>query len=153
MDVIERVPKYGNEIKSLIIQLGAIFYSWQNDEVLSEPEVTHFCIDYNALSIDARNVLNAAVQWSVLQPKKDMKGKAVSDPLLNVYALNHILAPYFGISYRLRGRIRQFGNEDLQTLMFGSESEKKAVRNKLSKQKAQRVLHRGASIMDYMGNA
>ena len=87
MDVIERVPKYGNEIKSLIIQLGAIFYSWQNDEVLSEPEVTHFCIDYNALSIDARNVLNAAVQWSVLQPKKDMKGKGIFGPFAQCLCL------------------------------------------------------------------
>lgn len=153
MDVIERIPKYGNEIKSLVIQLGAIFYSWQNDEVLSEPEVTHFCVDYNALSVEARNVLDAAVQWSVLQPKKDMKGKAVTDPLLNVYALNHILAPYFGISYRLRGRIRQFGKEDIKTLMFGSEPEKKTVVNKLSKQEVGKVLHRGASILDYVEKA
>jgi hypothetical protein len=153
MDVIERIPKYGNEIKSLVIQLGAIFYSWQNDEVLSEPEVTHFCIDYNALSVDARNVLDAAVQWSVLQPKKDMKGKAVLDPLLNVYALNHVLAPYFGISYRLRGRIRQFEKEDFQALMFGSEAEKKTVRNKLSKQSSSSTLHRGTSILDYVRKA
>jgi len=151
MDVIERIPKHGNEIKSLVIQLGAIFYSWQNDEVLSEPEVTHFCIDYNALSIEARNVVDAAVQWSVLQPKKDMKGKAPSDPLLNVFALNHILAPYFTISYRLRGRIRQFEKEDFQTLMFGSETDKKTVRNKLSKASPSGTLHRGTSILDYLG--
>ena len=106
--MIERIPECGNEIKSLVKQLGAIFYSWQNDPVLSEPEVTYFCVDNEALSEKARKVLNCAVQWSVLQPKKAMKGKAATDPLINVYVLNHILAPYFSISYRLRA---EFGNE------------------------------------------
>ncbi len=150
MDMIERIPEWGNEIKSLVKQLGAIFYSWQNDPVLSEPEVTYFCVDNEALSEKARKVLNCAVQWSVLQPKKAMKGKATTDPLINVYVLNHILAPYFSISYRLRGRIRQFSKEDLETLIFGTEREKEVTRNRLSRE-SRINLSLNASIMDFVG--
>ena len=150
IDMIERIPECGNEIKSLVKQLGAIFYSWQNDPVLSEPEVTYFCVDNEALSEKARKVLNCAVQWSVLQPKKAMKGKAATDPLIDVYVLNHILAPYFGISYRLRGRIRQFSKDDLETLMFGTEREKEVTRNKLSRE-SRINLSSNASLLDFVG--
>jgi hypothetical protein len=147
VDVIERIPECGNEIKSLVRSIGAIFYSWQNDPVLSEPEVTYFCIDYTSLSSKARKILDSAVQWSVLQPKKPMKGKSPTDPLLDVYALNHILAPYFGISYRLRGRIPQFGKDDFEALMFGTEEEKNKAIIKLSKHP---VFERTTTILDFM---
>jgi hypothetical protein len=148
MDVIERIPEYGNEIKSLVRSLGAIFYSWQNDPVLSEPEVTYFCVDRTSLSDKARRILDSAVQWSVLQPKKPMKGKSANDPLFDVYALNHILAPYFGISYRLRGRIRQFGIDDLEALMFGTEEEKRKAITRLCRYP---VSGRTRTILDFMG--
>jgi hypothetical protein len=150
MEVIERIPEYGNEIKSLVISLGAIFYSWQQDPLLSEPEVTYFCIDRTALSLRARRILDSAVQWSVLQPKKPMKGKAVTEPLLDVYALNHILAPYFGISYRLRGRIQQFSRNNFEALLFGNEEEKKMAINKLSRLRGTE-LHRTKPITEYLG--
>ena len=127
LDTLERIPEYGKEVKSFVVQLGTIFRSWQNDERLSEPEVTYFSVDSAVLSAKVKNVLDAAVQWSVLQPKKDMKPKEPSAPLLDVYALNHILAPYFGISYRLRGRIRQISQNDIEVLMFGTEDEKKML--------------------------
>ncbi len=124
-----------------------LFYSWQNDPILSEPEVTYFCVDCTALSGKARKILDSAVQWSVLQPKKAMKGKSATDPLFDVYALNHILAPYFGISYRLRGRIRQFGRDDLEALMFGTEDEKSKAITKLSKYP---ISGRMKTMLDFM---
>jgi hypothetical protein len=79
-----------------------------------------------------------------------MKGKAATDPLIDVYVLNHILAPYFGISYRLRGRIRQFSKDDLETLMFGTEREKELTRNKLSRE-SRINLSSNASLLDFVG--
>ena len=148
MDVIERIPEYGNEVKSLVRSLGAIFYSWQNDPVLSEPEVTYFCVDSTSLSDKARKILDSAAQWSVLQPKKPMKGKSATDPLFDAYALNHILAPYFGISYRLRGRIREFGRADLEALMFGTEEEKSKAIIRLSRHP---FPGRTKTILDFVG--
>ena len=77
--------------------------------------------------------MDDAVQWSVLQTKKSMKGKSSSDSLLDVYALNHILAPYFTISYRLRGRIKRFVTKDIETLMFGSDETKEKVIKRLGR--------------------
>lgn len=133
-EMIERIPKYGNEIKSLVRSIGAIFNAWQMDERLREPEVTYFCIDNTSLSRKSRKILETAVQWSVLQQKKSMKGKLPTEPLLDVYAINRILAPYFGISYRLRGRIPQFKKEEIEILIFGNDEEKKAMIKKLGRQ-------------------
>jgi len=113
--------------------LGAVFSGLQKDPRLKEPEVTYFCVDKTSLSEVARMILDTAVQWSVLQEKRPMKGKLSTEPLLDVYALNHILAPYFKISYRLRGRIPQFYEEDIEKLMFGKEEKKKSVISRLSR--------------------
>ena len=123
LENIERIPEYGSKIKSLVISLGAIFYAWHRDLRLREPEATYFCTDKEALSDDARNILQTAVRWSVLQQKKPMKGKKPYDRLLDVYALNHILAPYFTVSYRIRGRIPEFSKNDIEYLLYGNQKE------------------------------
>jgi hypothetical protein len=126
-ETIERIPEYGNEIKSLVRCIGQIYYAWQMHERLSEPELTYFCVDYTSLSEKGKNILDCAVKWSVLQKKKPMKGKNPWDPLLDVYALNRILAPFFSISYRLRGRIGRFSKKDIEVMMYGEEEEKSHV--------------------------
>lgn len=123
LENIERIPEYGNAIKSLVTSLGAIFYAWHRDPRLREPEATYFCTDKSSLSDDARNILETAVQWSVLQQKKPMKGKRSYDRLLDVYALNHILAPHFTVSYRIRGRIPEFSKSDIETLLSDSQKD------------------------------
>jgi len=134
-ETIERIPEYGNEIKSLVRSLGAVFSAWHKDPRLKEPEVTYFCVDKTSLSDEARRILDTAVQWSVLQEKVPMKGKTSAEPLLDVYALNHILAPYFKISYRLRGRIPQFYEEDIEKLMLVKKGRKESVIKRLSRLK------------------
>jgi Cdc6-like AAA superfamily ATPase len=130
-NTIENIPEYGNEIKSLVQSLGAIYSSWYSDPRISEPEITYFFVDKTTLSPKVKQVLDKAVQWSVLQQKEPMKGKTPGDPLLDVYVLNHILAPKFSISYRSRGRIPQFIAEDLELLMFGNDNQKSQTTNKL----------------------
>jgi len=128
---IENIPEYGNEIKSLVQSLGAIYSSWYSDPRISEPEITYFYVDKTTLSPKVKDVLDKAVQWSVLQQKESMKGKTPGDPLLDVYVLNHILAPKFSISYRSRGRIPQFMAEDLEILIFGNNTQKSQITTKL----------------------
>lgn len=132
-NTIERIPERGNEIKSLTSSLGAVFYKWHSDPRLREPEPTYFCVDKTSLSKEGRDVLDTAVRWSVLQKKRPMKEKSRDGPLLDVYALNHILSPYFTISYRTRGRIPQFNKEDVEAMMFKDEAEKKKVVKKLGR--------------------
>jgi Cdc6-like AAA superfamily ATPase len=134
-NTIENIPEYGNEIKSLVQSLGAIFSSWYSDPRLSEPEITYFVVDKTTLSQNVKNVIDKAVQWSILQEKEPMKGKKPGDPLLDVYVLNHILAPKFSISYRSRGRIPQFFANDLELLIFGDDNKKTETRNKLMRNK------------------
>jgi len=148
LEVIERIPEYGTEIKSLVRSFGAVFYTWQKDPRLSEPEVTYFCVDTTSLSEKARKVLNAAVKWSVLQQKAPMKGKDPGEPLRDVYALNHILAAYFGISYRLRGRYPTLSKMNLETLMFGNDAEKQRVIKKLSRKEY--FEKRGTSLLEFV---
>jgi hypothetical protein len=132
-NTIENIPEYGNEIKSLVLSLGAIFSSYYYDPRLSEPEVTYFNVNKTSLTPEVKNVLDKAVQWSVLQQKEPMKGKKIGDPLLDVYVLNHLLAPKFSLSYRVRGRISQFDPEDLKKLIFGTNEQKNITINKLQK--------------------
>jgi len=134
-NTIENIPEFGNEIKSLVQSLGAIFSSWYSDPRLSEPEITYFLVDKTTLSDEVKQVLDKAVQWSVLQHKEPMKGKRAGDPLLDVYVLNHILAPKFSISYRSRGRIPQFFADELELLIFGNDYQKSEIRNRLMKNK------------------
>jgi hypothetical protein len=148
LEVIDRIPEYGTEIKSLVQSFGAIFYTWQKDPRLSEPEVTYFCLDSTALSEKGKNVLDMAVRWSVLQQKPPMKGKDPREPLRDVYALNRILAPYFGISYRLRGRYSTINKKDLETLMFGNDMEKQRVINRLSRK--QSFEKKDTSLLEFM---
>ena len=147
IEVIERIPEYGKEIKSLLFSIGAILKTWQLDPRLAEPEVAYFCIDTTSLSERGKRVIDVAVQWSVLQQKAPMKGKSPNEPLKDVYALNHIFAPYFGISYRIRGRKAAFSKKDLETLMFGSDEEKQIVINKIVKTPPK---GRKVSLMNYM---
>jgi len=146
-DTIDRIPEYGNEIKSLVRSLGAIYSAWQMDARLSEPELTYFCVDKTSLSEEARKVLDSAVRWSALQQKKSMKGKSPGEPLLDVYALNRILAPYFEISYRLRGRIGRFTKNDIESMMFGSDSEKQRVVTKLGREP---VFEEKITLIDFL---
>lgn len=132
-NVIDIIPKYGNNIKSLVGSLGAVFSTCHMDSRLREPEVTYFCVDKSLLSEDVREIFNTAVKWSVLQQKKPMKSKSPTEPLLDVYALNHILAPYFCISYRLRGRIPAFSKRDIETLIFGDYDKKRNTIRRLGR--------------------
>jgi dephospho-CoA kinase len=134
---IERISTYGNEIKSLVWNLGAIFYSLQMDPRLKEPEPTYFSIDTTSLSEDERKVLGAAVQWSVLQKKEPMKSRSPIMPLRDVYVLNRILSPKFSLSHRTRGRPSEseFSSEDIHILIWGSEKDAKCAIKRLTGEK------------------
>ena len=134
---IERIPTYGNKIKSLVQRLGAIFYSWQMDPRLKEPEPTYFSIDATSLFEEDRKILDAAVQWSVLQKKKPMKSRSPVMPQRDVYVLNRILAPKFSLSHRTRGRTSEseFSSNDIHILMCGSEDAADRVIRRLTGEK------------------
>jgi len=150
-ETIERIPTYGNEIKSLVQRLGAIFYSWQMDPRLKEPEPTYFSVDTTSLSVEDRKILDAAVQWSVLQKKKPMKSRSPIMPRRDVYVLNRILAPKFSLSYRTRGRTSEseFSSKDIHILMCGSEDDANRVIRGLTGEKER---HRDQmELWDYEG--
>jgi hypothetical protein len=120
-ETIDRIPVHGKEIRALVNSLGTIFRAWQDDTRLREPEITYFCVDEAALDDRTKKVLDMAVQFSILQKRKAMKGKSPEELVPEMYVLNHILAPHFSISYRIRGRIPQFTAEDTSSLIFGDE--------------------------------
>jgi dephospho-CoA kinase len=146
---VERIPTYGNEIKSLVQRLGAIFYSLQMDLRLKEPEPTYFSVGTTSLSEDDRKVLNAAVQWSVLQKKEPMKSRSPIMPLRDVYVLNRILAPKFSLSHRTRGRPSEseFSSEDIHLLIWGSEKDtNRAIRRLIGEKHGDQM-----ELWDYTG--
>jgi len=132
LKTVEVIPEYGNEIQNLVLTMGKIFASNYFDPRISEPEITYFEVNKSELSKDAIKTLNSAVQWSVFQEKPPMKGRTITESYLNVYVMNHILAPYFIISYSTRGRLRRFEKGEIEGILFGEDKQREEiVRNRI----------------------
>ena len=133
-DWIRSIPKFGSNVTLFIDSLGTLFRSLHyTDERISEPEPTYFNTEYDALSQEAKKILDVAVMWSTLQQKEPMQPKEPRGILPDVYLLNRILTPRYRISYRTRGRT-DIKPEDLEILLLGDEDGKKRVIRKYSKQ-------------------
>lgn len=98
---VETYPPYGPQMKRFILLLGGVFSALHKDGRLSEPERNHFNTRMDEITPHGKEILDAAVMWTVLQEKSPTKLKEPTVPYEEVdYHLNRIYAPLFQISYR-----------------------------------------------------
>jgi len=120
---IDTYAPFSNSLKRFILHLGSIFNSIHKNEKLSEPEKNHFSTDYFNLCEHSKNVIKSAKMWCVLQERSETKEKSDKVSINQYeYHLNHIYAPYFGISYRRKKKL-DLKSEEVD-MLIGEESDK-----------------------------
>ena len=135
---ITRIGKgLGLEVQNFINEIGTIFRNLHLNKYLVEPEPTHFETDYSKISGLAKKVFDAALSHSCLQKKPPMEPKSPYETKKNDFLINRIFAPYFKISYRVRGRT-YISPSQIETLITGNDEEKSNARKEIIKKNARK---------------
>lgn len=102
---IGRIETYGGIISRFIENMGNIFRAYHLDFQMRYPETNQFAINVDGIKdYEMRNVLKAAIKWTIIQKKPKMQISGPSEKnLQDTYTINRIFSPTFQISYRTRG--------------------------------------------------
>ena len=134
-DDITRIPgNLGMQVQDFINEIGTIFRELHLAPDLIEPEPTHFETSYSKIPSDAKIVFDAALNYSYLQKKPPMDPKLKFETKKDDFLINRVLAPYFNISYRVRGRTL-ISPLEIHNLILGSDEEKKKTRKDIIRQR------------------
>jgi hypothetical protein len=129
---ITQIPNnIGLDVQNFINEIGNIFRKLHLDPRLTEPEPTHFETTYSKLNDRAKKIFEAALNYSFLQKKNSMAPKNKNGIKKDDYLINRSLAPYFKISYRLRGRT-YISPYDISVLISDNEDQKKGIRKSIT---------------------
>jgi hypothetical protein len=119
---ISRIEDYGGGLSRFINNIGIIFREYHTDVGLRYPETNQFAINIDAIEdVQLKNVMKAAIKWSVIQKKPKMQRTAPSETLQDTYTINRIFAPTFRLSYRTRGGKSVLLNEDDLVYLMGND--------------------------------
>jgi hypothetical protein len=118
---IKTFGRHGNQLHTFVLRLGTLFALAHKNPKQSEPEQNHFSIVSGGqeTKVEAINLLNEAVKWSVIFEHKSTKKKSTENADFTEYVLNPIYAPYFHISYRKKRKL-EINNNSLSILLNGS---------------------------------
>lgn len=130
----------GPKIYGFVDNIGTIFTILHMNPRLSEPEPTYFSTDYTKLDPDTKKIIDTATMWSIFHMMESMDPKDMITPRYTDFMLNHILSPYYSISYRKRGRT-VVHPEYLKLIIFGSETEQQKIKQLVEKNGANFLSH------------
>ncbi len=123
----------GLKVQGFIKEIGTIFRKLHLNPYLVEPEPTHFETCYSELEEDeVRKVFDAALSYSYLQKKPSMAPKNSYETKKDDFLTNRVLAPYFKISYRVRGRT-YISASQISRLITGDSEKRKKTRREIIK--------------------
>jgi hypothetical protein len=120
----------GLKVREFINEIGTIFRDLQLNRDIVEPEPTHFETNYAEITGEAKEIFDAALNYSFLQIKRPMDPKTISETKKDDILINRILAPRFKISYRLRGRT-YISPYQINDLIVGNDKIKKRVKREI----------------------
>jgi hypothetical protein len=129
----------GLNVQNFIKEIGAIFRELHLNRYLVEPEPTHFETDYSEI-IKGKNIFDAALNHSCLQFKPPMDPKSAGEAKKEDFLINRVFAPYFEISYRVRGRT-YISASQISSLITGDTEGKKKTRKQIIKKNAKKEKH------------
>lgn len=135
-DDITGIPgNLGLKVQDFIKEIGAIFRDLHLNRYLVEPEPTHFETEYSEIIQleDVKNVFDATLNYSYLQKKPSMDPKSLSETKKDDFLVNRVFAPYFKISYRVRGRTYISASQICSLITGNSEKKKKTKREIIKK--------------------
>jgi len=115
---IQRIEEFGHDIYRFTINIGNIFSDYHKDSRLRYPETNQFSVDKNNLEGKYKNAFTAALKWSVIQRKQKIQQTAPGKHRKDIYTINRIFSPAFGISYRTRGGVsEEYDKKDIKAMM------------------------------------
>ena len=129
LDDITRIP-LGLKVQDFINEIGTIFRNLHLNKYLVEPEPTHFETTYSEITGQAKKVFDATLNYSYLQKKPPMDPKSRYETKKGDFLTNRVFAPYFEISYRVRGRT-YISASQIYNLIMGNNEEKEKTRRKI----------------------
>lgn len=109
IEKIKYIPKLGNQLYALVINLGNLFNEYHSDVDMKNIEVNQFSIIYKSEDVD--QIINVALTWGVFLKKNELQTLDSTGNKGTIYTLNKMFCPLFGISYRSKGRYREILDE------------------------------------------
>ncbi len=98
------IPFYGSLIYQFISNVGKIFQSFHLDPKIKYPETNQFSVDYLLIKDDKiREAFRHAIRWSVIRQKRSKQRPSPGKNKADLYTVNRIFSPVYGITYRTRG--------------------------------------------------
>lgn len=98
---VKYIPQFGKKLYALVINLGNLFNEYHSDIDLKNMESNQFSLLVN--DEDVEELVNVALTWGVFLKKSKFQSLETGNKG-NVYTLNKMYCPLFGISYRSKGR-------------------------------------------------
>lgn len=110
IEKVKYIPKLGNELYALAINIGNLFNEYHSDIDLKVVEPNQFSVIYKNQSVV--NLLDTALTWGVFLKKSKLQSLDSSGNKGTIYTLNKMFCPLFGISYRSKGRYIEIFDEE-----------------------------------------
>lgn len=110
IEKVKYIPKLGNQLYALVINLGNLFNEYHADVDLKNIEVNQFSVIYKSDMVNT--IINTALTWGVFLKKNELQTLDATGNKGTIYTLNKMFCPLFGISYRSKGRYREVFDEN-----------------------------------------
>ena len=111
IEKVKYIPQLGNELYSLVINLGNLFNEYHSDVDLKVIEPNQFSVIYRDTVV--ADLIDVALTWGVFLRKGKLQALDSSGNKGTVYTLNKMFCPLFGISYRSKGRYKEIFDEEI----------------------------------------
>lgn len=111
IEKVKRIPRFGDELYALSINLGNLFNEYHSDTELRNMEANQFSVIYKEKFVE--DLIDTALTWGVFLRKTSLQTLNSSGNKGTVYTLNKMFCPLFGISYRSKGRYKEIFDEEV----------------------------------------
>jgi hypothetical protein len=132
----------GLQMYTYVMNLGNWFSLFHKDSKAKYPETNQFALE-NEAEVDSRPLLKqclkSMLKWGVLVKKHEIQSISIGRRKGTIYYLNHIFAPIFNISYRIRGGYNPILPTELFEKMLYNSMEADEIEKELDKIKNRRI--------------
>jgi len=151
LDIIRKNNENGTEMALFILNIGELFSFIHKECGLKYPETTQFAFENESEIIQDKNlkiILNRLLKWGVIIKKPMIQSISIGQHKGNIYYLNHIFAPIFNISYRIRGGYNPILSTELFKKMLYHPMNGKDIHKMLVVTKKKRTISRSQKTLD-----
>lgn len=111
IEKVKYIPKLGNELYALVINLGNLFNEYHSDVDLKIVEANQFSVICDEGYV--AELIDTALTWGVFLKKTLLQTLDASGNKGTVYTLSKMYCPLFGISYRSKGRYKEIFDKEV----------------------------------------